>query len=137
MALPLDHWHQGQFFLGKVVFTTSKKIQVLSLSGNDACKGEFLLYHQTSTESDFKPVVSSKPFEVILSRKNQKISFQTKLENGNHHLYLNGKKVYYHPVHLHQLYLSHHSPAILHDATFYEVSNDFAKMYNSTNFSSS
>jgi hypothetical protein len=137
MALTLDQWHQGQFFVGKVSFTTSKKIQVLSLSGNDASKGEFLLYHQTSTDSDFEPIVSSKPFEVILSRKNQKISFQTKLENGNHYLYLNGKRVYYHPIHLNNLLLSHDSPAILHDGTFYEVSHDFAKMYNSTHFSSS
>ena len=137
MALTLDQWHQGQFFVGKVSFTTSKKIQVLSLSGNDASKGEFLLYHQTSTNSNFEQVVSSKPFEVILSRKNQKISFQTKLENGNHYLYLNGNRVYYHPVHINNLFLSHDSPAILHDSTFYEVSQDFAKMYNSTHFSSS
>ncbi len=137
MTTFLDHWHKGQFFMGKETFNTSKKIQVLTLSGFDSQKGEFVLYHMKSPESGFEPIVSSQPFEITLPRKNQKISFQTKKENGNYQLYLNGQKVYFHPIHLNKLYLSHQTPAILHDATFYEVSADFAKSYNSTHHSTS
>jgi len=128
----LDSLHEGQFFLGKQTVSTTKKLQIMSLSGNTN-HAEFILYHSNEPSHElFYPFVSSKPFEVVLPRKNNKIQFKVQEFNKLFYLYLNGELVHYHTQYFDKLFLDSKSPAILNDTTYYQVSQEYADNYNST-----
>jgi hypothetical protein len=126
----LDSLHDGQFFIGKQVVTTTKKIQVLSLSGNTN-HPEFILYHSNEPSHElFYPFVSSKSFEVVLPRKNAKTQFKVQEFNNLFYLYLNGELVHYHTQYFDKLFLDSKSPAILTDTTYYQITQEYADSYN-------
>ncbi len=126
----LDSLHDGQFFLGKQVVTTTKKIQVLSLSGNTN-HPEFILYHSNEPSHElFYPFVSSKPFEIVLPRKNAKTQFKVQEFNNLFYLYLNGELVHYHTQYFDKLFLDSKSPAILTDTNYYQITQEYADSYN-------
>jgi hypothetical protein len=128
----LDSLHEGQFFLGKQSVSTTKKLQIMSLSGNTN-HPEFILYHSNESSHElFYPFVSSKPFEVVLPRKNTKTQFKVQEFNKLFYLYLNGELVHYHTQYFDKLFLDSKSPAILTDTTYYQVSPEYADNYNST-----
>ncbi len=134
MSGVLDSIHDGQLFLGKQPFTTSKKITVLSLSGS-LSNDEFLLYHVKGDENDgyFVPFETSKKVEVKTHKNMKKILFETKEEDGMYRLYLNQELVYIHTGYKEKLYLNTHYSPILQDGTLYEFDEKYSIDYNKKN----
>ncbi len=134
MSKVLDSIHDGQLFLGKQPFTTSKKITVLSLSGSLSNDG-FLLYHLKEDENDgyFVPFETSKKVEVKTHKNMKKILFETKEEDGCFRLYLNQELVYIHSEYKEKLYLNTHYSPILQDGTLYEFDEKYSIDYNKKN----
>ncbi len=134
MSKVLDSIHDGQLFLGKQPFTTSKKITVLSLSGS-LSNDEFLLYHLKEDENDgyFVPFETSKKVEVKTHKNMKKILFETKEEDGCFRLYLNQELVYIHSEYKEKLYLNTHYSPILQDGTLYEFDEKYSIDYNKKN----
>ncbi len=136
MSLYLDSIHKNQFFVGKVPVSAQKKIHVLTVSGNAGDNTEFILYrskylNNQMLQNGFEPFVSTNFFEMVMPRRNSKTHFSVKKEQDMlYHLYLNGSRVYFNPIHKHELFLDPLAPAILTDGTTNEVEPDTCHGYN-------
>ncbi len=136
MSLYLDSIHKGQFFLGKTPLSAQKKIHVLTVSGNNGINTEYILYKSKYLSDDmlqngFEPFVSTTNFEIVMSRKSQKVHFSVKKEKDLlYHLYMNGSRVYFNSVHKHEIFLDPLAPAILTDGTTNEVEPDTCHGFN-------
>ena len=134
MSGVLDSIHDGQLFLGKQPFSTTKKITVLSLSGS-LSNDEFILYHLKDVEDDgyFVPFETTKKVEVKTHKNMKKILFETKEEEGSYRLYLNNELVFIHTGYKEKLYLNSHYLPILQDGTYYEFDEKYCGDYNKKN----
>ncbi len=130
---------QTQFFLGKKNINNPKKLQLLSLSGNNI-DTEILIYfskNNTFSSPDFIPFQSSSKFEVVIARKNQKIKFETKESNGTYNLFLNNKQVFIFNKLTTELILDSNFNCILNDASVYEpYSEEQCIQFNETYYPS-
>jgi len=132
MSHYIDKIHSGQLYLGKLNFTTSKKLNVISLSGNNS--KDYVLYHSLQpTEEDFHPFESTKKFEIIIARNSKKLKFDVVFEENKYRLYVNSHLTYFHGTYPDSIFLDSHTPAIQSDGVDYEVDNEYASFHNKKN----